>query len=309
MRIAILAVTKHGKETGRRIKKALEGHQLAFFVNEKFADAEARAMPKPLGRFVGELLDYDAIVFVMALGIAVRTISKYIKDKRTDPAVIAVDEGGRFAISVLSGHFGANELARRIAEGTGATPVITTATDLQEKPSVEDIAKRLGLEIEDFKQAKKVNASRVNDERACIVITNEVIGSKPYATLRPKNLIVGIGARKGIDKEGVLKAIRYAFAKAGLSTKSIKALATADFKTKEKGIVEASRELRVPLEGITIEEIKNIEELFDSSEHVREKIGVGAVSEPCAVLGGNKARLIQKKVNLGGVTVAIAEDK
>ncbi|MDI6655512.1 MAG: cobalamin biosynthesis protein, partial [Candidatus Hydrothermarchaeota archaeon] len=281
-----------------------------------------------------------------------------------DPAVVVVDEDGRFAISVLSGHFGANDLTKTIAKGIKAKPIITTATDVQDKPSVETLAREFNLEIEDFEHAKEINAAIVNDKKVCIfsdfelgiglpenmsfsrfkelksngtnydaiiIITNKRIGrlvkcngtnttqhnrkdlllcslEKPYVVLRPKKLILGIGSRKGIGKREVLEAINYAMKKAGLSIKSIKTIATINFKAKEKGIVEAAGELNTPLKSIDVKDVKEIEERFDRSEHVREKVGVGAVSEPVAVLAGENTRLIHKKIKRKGVTVAIAED-
>ncbi|MFH1774268.1 MAG: cobalt-precorrin 5A hydrolase [Methanobacteriota archaeon] len=344
MKIAVLAITKHGREIGAKISNILKEHETTLFASEKFADSETKTIDEPLSKFVGNLFQkYNALVFVMALGIVVRTVSGHIKDKRTDPAVVVVDEDGRFAISVLSGHFGANDLTKTIAKGIKAKPIITTATDVQDKPSVETLAREFNLEIEDFEHAKEINAAIVNDKKVCIfsdfelgiglpenmsfsrfkelqsngtnydaiiIITNKRIGGleKPYVVLRPKKLILGIGSRKGIGKREVLEAINYAMKKAGLSIKSIKTIATIDFKAKEKGIVEAAGELNTPLKSIDVKDVKKIEERFDQSEHVREKVGVWAVSEPVAVLAGENTRLIQKKIKRKGVTVAIAED-
>lgn len=121
MKIAILAVTNQGKLLGKKISSALKEHKTSLFLVDKH-----------LGEFVGRIFKkYDALVFIMALGIVVRVISKYIESKKTDPAVVALDEKGNFAISVLSGHREANGLARKIAECMGAAPVITTASDLK----------------------------------------------------------------------------------------------------------------------------------------------------------------------------------
>ena len=84
----------------------------------------------------------DAIVFVGAVGIAVRAIAPHCRSKATDPAVVVLDECGRFAIPLLSGHLGgANDLARRLAKACGAVPVITTATDANGVFAVDEWAK------------------------------------------------------------------------------------------------------------------------------------------------------------------------
>lgn len=92
--------------------------------------------------------DSDAIVAVMANAIAIRSIAKLIIDKNTDPAVIGVDEEGRFVVSLLGGHrAGANELAQKIARGIEATPVVSTASDLKGLPAIDLLAYRMGFNI------------------------------------------------------------------------------------------------------------------------------------------------------------------
>ncbi len=344
MRVAILAVTKNGVETGKKIADVL-GEETTLYVNKKFSTKGVETIDGSLADFAGELFQtFDALIFVMAVGIVVRSISRYVKDKRTDPAVVVVDEMGKQSISLLSGHLrGANDLANLIAEKIGAKAVVTTATDIQGKPSVEDLAKLLRLEIQDFEKAKALNAAIVNGEKvgifsdfrlpfdlkdnlyfhnfseinakrkefdALIIITNKKVDTvdAPHIILRPKNLLIGVGSKKGISKKDVLDAIHYTLDHAGLSVKSVKLLATADFKSREEGIIRASEELGVPLKAAEKEKIKEIEDRFDRSTFVQENVGVGAVSEPAAVLAGENTRLIQKKIKRNGVTIAIAEE-
>lgn len=331
MKIAILSVTKHGKELAEKLSAALPDHEIHLFSDKKLKDMVAEVFSK-----------YDALIFVMAVGIVVRLISGHLRSKKIDPAVVVLDEKGSYAISLLSGHLGgANELAGLIGDRIGATPVITTATDVHNRPSVEGISKDLGLIIENFDGVKSVNSAIVNDKRvgvasdigldielsenmalvdlhgldsedfdALILITNKRLDvDVPHVFLRPQNLIAGVGTKKDISSADVLNAIDCAFEQADLSISGLKTMATPDFKIKERGIVAASQELNVPLVGISAGELKRVESDFDTSKYVREKVGVGAVSEPCAVLGGEKAQLLQKKIKLRGVTVAIAEER
>ena len=104
--------------------------------------------------------DCDAIVFIGACGIAVRSIAPFVKSKKIDPAVVVVDEQGQFAISLLSGHIGgANELTEEIAEILRAQSVITTATDLNDKFAVDVFAKKNGCFISDMELAKEISAA------------------------------------------------------------------------------------------------------------------------------------------------------
>lgn len=111
----------------------------------------------------------DALVFFSAAGIAVRCIAPFVKDKFTDPAVIVIDEGGNYCISLLSGHVGgANRLCRILAGESGAIPVITTATDTQGRFSVDEFAVENGLHIHSREIAKRISAAVAAGERVKI---------------------------------------------------------------------------------------------------------------------------------------------
>lgn len=123
--------------------------------------------------FLGGLFDkFNFIVFFLALGAAVRLISSHIKDKLSDPAVIAVDEMGKFAISLLSGHTGGgNEFTKSIANFLEAVPVITTATDVAGRFSIDMFAKKFGYFIEDARnKIKYFNKASLNAENFIIYL-------------------------------------------------------------------------------------------------------------------------------------------
>ena len=104
--------------------------------------------------------DSDALIFIGATGIAVRSIAPYVASKKSDPAVLVVDECGKFVISLLSGHLGgANELALKTAEILEAIPVVTTATDLHHRFAVDVFAKKNNCNIFNMKAAKEVSAA------------------------------------------------------------------------------------------------------------------------------------------------------
>ncbi|MBM6685952.1 cobalamin biosynthesis protein CbiG, partial [Faecalicatena contorta] len=120
------------------------------------------------------------IVFIGAAGIAVRLIAPYIRDKFTDPAVLVLDEGGRFVIPLLSGHVGgANDLARFLARATGAEAVITTATDVNGRFAVDVFAKKCGLVLTDRTKAKDISARILKGEKVGFYSEFPVLGRVP----------------------------------------------------------------------------------------------------------------------------------
>lgn len=184
MKVALISFTKDGADTCGKIREGLSaaGYQCAAFGKERFA-AEAGIMP-----FQGGLSEWtaeqfqanDALVFVGACGIAVRAIAPHIRDKTVDPAVTVVDEKGKYAISLLSGHLGgANDLTHEIAELIGAEPVITTATDLNQKFAVDDWAKKNRLWISDMKLAKEISAAILEGENIGVSSDFPIDGKMP----------------------------------------------------------------------------------------------------------------------------------
>lgn len=152
--ISLFPVTENGYSLALKLKKKLAGVTVC-----KPGELRGGRLFRKVKEAFGAS---DALVFVCASGIAVRAVSPLLKGKHVDPAVIVMDEKGGFVISLLSGHLGgANRLAGKIASLIGATPVITTATDVMGLPCVEDIAERFSLSIEDVKKIKVVNSAIV----------------------------------------------------------------------------------------------------------------------------------------------------
>jgi cobalt-precorrin 5A hydrolase len=176
--IAIVAITKRGVETALKIKEALTKQDLSstVFAHEKYSQTGVTPLDRKFDEFVKETYNkVDAIVGVMATGIIIRAVAPHLESKLTDPAVIGVDASGRFVISLLSGHYGgANELTKLIADGIGATPVITTASDVMGKQSVDELARILHLKIENPESLVAVSSAIVNDGKLVIVKMQDV---------------------------------------------------------------------------------------------------------------------------------------
>ncbi|HLN90023.1 MAG TPA: cobalamin biosynthesis central domain-containing protein, partial [Candidatus Binatia bacterium] len=176
--IAVVSITRRGTETALKIKDALDdaGLNSTVYAPKKYSQNGVVPLDRKLADFVKDTYcTVDALVTVMATGIVIRAVAPLLESKLTDPAVVGVDATGKFAISLLSGHYGgANELARTIAKGIGATPVITTASDVTGKMSVDELAKNLHLTIQNPESLVAVTGAIVNGERVIVVLIGDV---------------------------------------------------------------------------------------------------------------------------------------
>lgn len=347
----IFALTGRAAGLARKIKENLTGDDVQLYISARYARTEEREHPinGDLARLVAGVFPCcRCMIFVMAVGIAVRVIAPHVKDKKTDPAVVVLDEYGQFVISLLSGHLGgANRLARRLADIAGAVPVITTASDLNHTIAVDELALENGWAIEDWAPVKNVSSALVNGDpvafivdqplylaslslpanielvtpgnniahetrfTAAVVITSRLTLPEltiPAVVLRPPEVVVGIGCRRATGKDKVLEAIRSGLRKADRSLLAVKCLATVDAKQDEPGLLEAAAELGLPLTIITREKIAEMENRFECSPFVKSRIGVGAVAEPAAYLAAHRPRLVLGKTKMNGVTVAVVEE-
>jgi len=177
VRIAVVAITRHGIALAGRVVAAWPGAQL--FAPEKFRTEAEAAAPGAAHCYAGKVGDqvpalfaaFDGIVCIVSLGAVVRLIAPHLKNKENDPAVVVVDEAGRFAIPVLSGHLGgANALAGHLATALDATPVLTTASDARATIAVDLLGREFGWRIEaDHDTLVRASAAMVNDEPVALV--------------------------------------------------------------------------------------------------------------------------------------------
>ena len=171
----MISFTDRGKITAEKLKEGLlgAGHTVKA---EAFADIRMSLRKYTEQHFY----EKDAMIFVGAAGIAVRAIAPWVRSKETDPAVLCVDEAGRFVIPLLSGHLGgANDLAMLAAEILGAEPVITTATDLRQAFAVDVFAKKNQLTILNLKTAKGISAAILRGERVGLFSELTILGDMP----------------------------------------------------------------------------------------------------------------------------------
>lgn len=277
----------------------------------------------------------------MATGIVVRTLAPLLKDKKTDPAVVVLDEKGEYVISLLGGHLGgANALAKEIAGHLGSQPVITTASDVQGKTALDIWASEKGLYVEDYVGLKKLSTKIVNgqkikvrlevpadeknlpkefeivgpNKKADMVITNKLLNEKALF-LRPANLFVGIGCNRGTSKEEIREVFNAILKREKLSIHSVSSLASIDLKKDEQGLIDFAADIGLNIDFFSKDTLNRIASKYNiaESEAVRAATGAVAVAEPAAVSGAKKTfahcTIIMPKVKRGNVTLAIAEAK
>ena len=300
---------------------------------------------KPIDQNVFE--SYSAIIYIMAMGIVVRHIAPYIKDKRVDPAVICVQSLGEYVIPVLSGHIGgANALSIELARTLDAQAVITTASDLFHTTAMDLFAEKYQLIVDSFDEAKRITAmliekksiglinktginlysedirafkeihQDVDNVKGIVIITNQnekaylegIECNKPILKLIPQNIILAVGCKKNKVGREIKKFIEACLQEVELDQRAIKKIVSIDLKAKEQGLIEVSQWFDVPFITYSNEEIRTVEDQFPSSPFVKETIGVGSVSMPTGYLASKKGRCIMERRASNGMTLSIWEE-
>jgi len=251
-----------------------------------------------------QAFEFDAIIAVMAAGIAVRNIAPLVCDKWEDPAVVVVDSGLNFAIPILGGHHGGNELARRLA-GMGIVPVITTATEVKGKNSVEHTAKALGSRIINRDSTKKVNTALLEKdvEVLCIKGPKILLVDDDVTVLKRNGLVVGIGANRGVSKSEVMEAVSSALSELEAGIEDVKCFSSAVIKENEKGIIDAAESFGKEVKFVPHDLINSIKTPTSSKA---KALGLNGVCEPAALALSKEKVLLLKKRIYGNVTIAIA---
>lgn len=165
--IAIIAITKNGITIANNLKSLFKGADIYIPKKFYFPNSNSNFFSVSVNELLGILFnDYESLICIFSLGAVIRLLSPFLKDKKTDPAVVVIDDASKFAISALSGHLGgANDLAIQISQFLNSIPVVTTAADVNNTISVDLIGKKFGWIIEDFKNVTSVSALMVNEEK------------------------------------------------------------------------------------------------------------------------------------------------
>lgn len=270
----------------------------------------------------------DALIYIGAVGIAVRAIALYCRSKAEDPAVVVLDECGRFAVPLLSGHLGgANALARRLAAVCGAVPVITTATDLHGLFAVDEWAKRQSCVVAEPERIKQVSGALLAGKRVHFTTDWPIQGTLPAGVLPaaggcadfaltltptgqvlhivPRIAVLGIGCRRGTTAEHLEAAFAAFCRESGLTPQGVAAAASIDLKRDEPGLAAFCRDQGWSMDFYTAAQLRAVPGSFTASGFVTSVTGVDNVCERAAVLASG-GKLLLPKWARDGVTFAAA---
>lgn len=329
MKLAVFAFTRAGCEMARKAALALSPEECRLFAPEKFGQNDFEGYAPPLAEFVGRQFSWaDTLLFIGSTGMAVRGIAPWVQSKQHDPAVLVMDEGGQFVISLLSGHIGGgNRLCRMLSERLDATAVITTATDVNRKFSVDEWASGQGLAIDGMKEAKLVSAAILEgDIPLCSdyplsspLPSGVKLGSEgkigiyigwrdisPFDTtlrLIPKCLNLGIGCRRGTTEEKIAEIVGKVLG--SIPLEAVLKVVSIDLKQDEPGLLAFCQRRGLPVRFYSPEELNRVPGDFPASERVKQIAGVDNVCQRAAMADGKKC--IIEKTAMDGVTVALAE--
>ena len=311
MNTAIAVFTNRGVNLALRLAGFLEGR---VFAPQRFSREGVNVIDSSLSEWAGKMFrEASALIFVSACGIAVRAVAPHVKDKMNDPAVVVIDESGRFVVPLLSGHVGgANDLARKIAGFLHAVPVITTATDVNNLVAVDEWAVKNDCVIENPGAVKSVSGSLLEGHRVGVAVTYENIPVPFPITLmlRPRVLVLGAGCKRGVSPEDFESSAMDFLKGAGVSVMSLKALATIDIKRDEPAMKIFAESHNIPLVTFAADELNTLKGSFTASERVKYFTGTDNVCErSCVLCAGEGGVLLRSKCVYNGITFALARSE
>jgi cobalt-precorrin 5A hydrolase len=342
---AVLAITKNGIKIGEELKRIFPDWSIFAPLKLSNENTEIVWYSEPTTDKIVEVFkNNNALICLFSLGAVIRLIAPHLKDKKTDPAVIVIDDKTNFVISVLSGHIGgANELTEEIAEKLGALPVITTAADVNKTIAVDLVGREFNWKIDDDSTVTKISAHMVNEEpigilqeageknwyknlpknvliyekmddlkksnsKAHLIISDKIIDdeiSNESVIYRPPSLVIGIGLHWDTTKETIREGIDHCLEKFKLSSKSIAKLVSIKKPQDVQGLIDLGEEMGIPVEYVNREDLAEIS-TPNPSETVKAFEGTASVSEAAAIKVSGGKLIVEKQKFPPNLTIAIA---
>lgn len=338
MKIRVISFTKDGTKLSRKVISVLGEKNYDIEGFGKYPDDIVENLEGSIYEFTKQCFEEEVqgIIFIGALGIAVRAIAPNIVSKGKDPAVIVMDDGARFVIPVLSGHIGgANELAVYIADELGLMPVITTATDGHGVFAIDTWTVKNQCSILDISKIKHISSALLRGEKVGFVSDYPVEGAfpegidfggkhesgicisyninqKPFKetlNLIPKEYIIGVGCRKNIPAKKFEEVLNNVLKKQDISEMQIKNVTSIDIKANEEAILKYCKKRGIEFTTYSSEELLSVKGEFSASAFVKSITGVDNVCERAAQKSSENldGKLILRKQSCDGVAVAISK--
>ena len=344
-KVSVLSITKNGIIIGEKLKELFPNWNIFAPVKLSNENNDIVWYSEPTTDKIIELFkNSDALICLFSLGAVIRLIAPHLKDKKTDPAVIVIDDKTNFVISALSGHIGgANELTQEISEKLNALPVITTAADVNKTIAVDLVGREFGWKIDDETTVTKISAHMVNAEpigvfqqtgnkkwykelpknvtiynsleelkksnsKAHLIISDTIIDNElaqESVIYRPQSLVIGIGLHWDTTKDTIKDGIEHCLKKFNLSSKCIAKLVSIKKSEDVQGLIDLGEEMKIPVEYVNREELAEII-TPNPSNTVKAFEGTASVSEAAAIKISNGELIIEKQKFPPNLTVAIA---
>ena len=340
MNAIVFSFTRNGAKISLKLQKYLDscGFKTGIFTTRRYreVDPALREISPSLQEMCKEAFSRcRLLIFIGATGIAIRSIAPYIRSKTRDPAVLSIDEQGKFVVPLLSGHIGgANSLAAGIADYIKAVPVITTATDVNDLFAVDEWAARHNMSIFNMDAAKTFASYLVDCKKVGVKSEFPIRGTLPRGmvlaeegpvglaislrksvqpfvetvVLRPRILHLGIGCRRGTSKDKIEEIVIQELARLKVTLSVVKGIASIDVKKDEQGLLTFADECALPIRFYSAEELNALEGEFTPSAFVAKTVGVDNVCERAAVLDSKEGKLLLRKTGRNGVTLAVAAE-
>jgi cobalt-precorrin 5A hydrolase / cobalt-factor III methyltransferase / precorrin-3B C17-methyltransferase len=307
--IGLIAITVAGRASAARLAEAWPNETQTYDGPTKQALHRAWA-------------ECDGLVCFLAVGATTRLVAPLLDSKWVDPAVVCVDEAGRYAVALVGGHAaGANALCARVADLLGAQPVITTATDAAGLPGLDALGwpaegavarvsralldgEQVGFEADATWPLPALPVAIGGAGLRRILVTDRIVPiDENTAVLRPPSLVAGVGASTGVAADEVLALLGEALAVGGLSRDSVTALATVDAKATEEGIMAAARQGGWPLYSYPADHLAAVE-VPNPGEAALAAVGTPSVAEAAALTCGDELVVAKRKSSMATVALA-----
>jgi cobalt-precorrin 5A hydrolase len=343
-KISILAITKNGISIGIKIKEIFPSWNV-YAPSKLLNENELNWYSEPTSEKIIELFkNSSALICIFSLGAVIRLIAPHLKDKKSDPAVIVIDDKINFVISVLSGHLGgANELTEKIAEKLNSKAVITTAADVNKTIAVDLVGRNWGWKIEDDSSVTKVSAHMVNEEsigvyqdagntkwyqelpknvriyddledlknshsKGHLIISDRIMDDyllENSVIYRPPSLVIGVGLHWDTTKKTIKDGIDICLKKYNLSPKSIAKLVSIKKPKNIESLIDLANEMGIQIEYVEREQLAEIS-APNPSETVKAFEGTSSVSEAAAIKASGGKLIVEKQKFPPNLTIAIA---